>query len=54
MELNEANNVLNTTVEAKENKTIHESFVNVYRIEDIDSTSLTMPKKATRKDVGRE
>ena len=46
--------VLNTTVEAVDNRTIFDSFVKLHLIEDIDSTSLKMPEKARRKDIGRK
>ena len=52
VEINEANDVLNTTVEPMDNRTIFESFVKLHLIEDIDSTSLKMPEKASRKDIG--
>ena len=48
--------VLNTTVEAVDNRTIFESFVKLHLIEDIDSTSLKCPKKLGEKilDVSSE
>ena len=54
VEISEANDVLNTTVEAIDNWTIYESFVKLHFIKDIDSTSLKMPEKARRKDIGRK
>ena len=54
MEISEVGAVLNTTVEAVDNRTIFESFVKLHLIEDIDSTSLKMPEKARRKDIGRK